>query len=140
MRPTYFVNAHIPRHLRGRFFCVLAVRLLIPKSLGPDLLPAKGLAGPPVTPAGRLGTTRQSAALQRSGGQPRLRGQLCSRPRRAVLYLSAAVRIEEKWGVFERALGPVTARKPRAEGSEQGVDNSVNMNLPTVLAQCARRM
>src|SRR5712692_982193 len=117
MRPAYFVNAHIPRHLRGRFFCVLAVRLLIPKSLGPELLPAKGLAGPPVTPAGRLGTTRQSAALQRSGGQALLRGQiplrmgmprlgqLRSRPRRAVLYLSAAVRIKEKWGVFERAEG-----------------------------------
>src|SRR5713226_2187208 len=38
MRPTYFVMQHIPRHLRGRFFCVLALRLLIPKSLRPELL------------------------------------------------------------------------------------------------------
>ncbi len=38
MRPAYFVNAHIPRHLQGRFFCVLAVSLLIAKGLGPELL------------------------------------------------------------------------------------------------------
>ncbi len=31
-------NARIPRHLQGRFFCVLAVHLLIPKSLRPELM------------------------------------------------------------------------------------------------------
>ncbi len=35
-------------------------------------------------------------------------------------------------GVFERGRGPATARKLRAEGSEQGVENSVNMNVPTL--------
>jgi len=40
-------------------------------------------------------------------------------------------------GVFERGPGPVTARKLRAEESEQGVENSVNMNLPP-FSRCAR--
>ena len=39
--------------------------------------------------------------------------------RRGILHFSAVVGIKEKWGVFERGLGPVTARKLRAEGSEQ---------------------
>jgi hypothetical protein len=43
-------------------------------------------------------------------------------------------------GVFERGRGRVTARKLRAAGSEQGVENRVDMNLPALLAECARTM
>ncbi len=43
-------------------------------------------------------------------------------------------------GVFERGLGPVTARKLRAAGVKMKVENSVNINLPTLLVQCARGM
>ncbi len=42
--------------------------------------------------------------------------------------------------VFERGRGPATARKLRAERSEHGVENRVDMNLPTLLAACARRI
>jgi len=35
--------------------------------------------------------------------------------------------------------GPVTARKLRAEGSEHGVDNRVNIKLPTLLTKCASK-
>ncbi len=38
------------------------------------------------------------------------------------LHFSAAVRIKEKRGVFERGLGPVRARKLKPKGSEQGVE------------------
>ncbi len=38
MRPAYFVNAQIPRHLWGGLFCVFCVHLLISKSLRPELL------------------------------------------------------------------------------------------------------
>jgi len=43
-------------------------------------------------------------------------------------------------GCIRTCGGPVTATKLRAEGSERGVDNRVNMNLPTLLAKCARGM
>jgi len=43
-------------------------------------------------------------------------------------------------GCIRTCRGRVTARKLRAEGSELGVENGVNINLPILLAKCARRM
>ncbi len=50
----------------------------------------------------------------------------------AILYFSAAVGIREKPGLCEGVLKRAKRRKLRAEGSEQGMDNSVDMNLPTL--------
>ncbi len=71
----------------------------------PSLQPAQvGRPAQPGTPGGQ--------ATKGLAGKP-------ANPRRAVLHFSATVRIKEKWSVFGRGRGPVTARKLRAEGSEQ---------------------
>jgi hypothetical protein len=134
-------NAHIPRHLRGPFSCVFGVHLLIPKSLRPELLRFGARLLEAGSPA-YAGRPRQDADGQAQLARVRptkdLAGKLRGDPRRGrhkdgghvLLHFSAAVRIKEEWGVFERVLGRAKRRKLRAAGSEHGVEKRVNMNLP----------
>src|SRR5713101_5258171 len=60
-------NARIPGHLGGRFFCVLAVHLLIPKNLRPELLRCGARLIEAGTPSKELAGRRseESASCQR---------------------------------------------------------------------------